>query len=106
MSGSNASRQTQMLYKLGIAIAPLLLACVSAWLLMEGVMSLGGGEKDIFLAIPLLFWSLVFLCSYPVLSRRQPVAAIRPIGLSAGIATVAVVVVWLVLFGVSSIGTS
>ena len=88
------------LLKLFLAVVPLLLTVLLAWLLMEGHLSFGGGEKDIFLAVPLLLWSLVYLCCYLVLWWRRSAIA-RSVVVSSGLATAVVAVAWLVLFGVS-----
>jgi len=94
-------RTVQVIGKLGVAIAPLVLALLLAWLLMEGPFSFGGGEKDVILAVPLLIWAIIFLCAYTALSRKRPLTALRPIGLAAGVATVIVAIAWVLLFGVS-----
>lgn len=76
--------------RLLVAFVPLLLTLVFA-ALVSGPLSLGGGEKDIFLAIPLLFWSVVFLICHVVLWRRR-LAAGRSIAVSAGFATALTVI--------------
>jgi len=38
----------------------LALCFVFAWLVTAGPLSFGGGEKDIFLVLPLALWSMVF----------------------------------------------
>lgn len=88
------------LLKLLLAIIPLLLTVLLAWLTMEGHLNFGGGEKDIFLAVPLLLWSLVYLCCYLVLWWRRSSTG-RSIAMSSGLATGVVAVAWAVLFGVS-----
>ena len=88
-----------ILLKLFLAVAPLLFTVILTWLTMEGLLNFGSGEKDIFLAIPLLLWSLVYLCSYLCFWYRRASTS-RTIAMSSVIATVVVVVVWAVLFGV------
>jgi hypothetical protein len=88
-----------VLSRLFLAFAPLLLSVLFAWLVMESYLNLGGGEKDVFLAIPLLFWSLVYLCCFLVLWWRRSAAG-RSIVWSAALATGVVAITWIVLFGV------
>ena len=73
-----------------VAVAPLGASLLFAWSL-TGSLSLGGGEKDVILAIPLVAWSALFLVSCLVLWwRRVP---LRPtVALAGGIATAGVVV--------------
>lgn len=82
--------------RLFIAALPLLLTASFAWLLSGGL-SLGGGEKDIFLALPLLLWSLLFLCSYLALWWRKATNG-RAIGVSAAVATGLTVLLSIPLF--------
>ena len=95
----------RILGKLAVAGTPLLATIAFAWLLMEGLLSFGGGEKDIFLALPLLVWSVAFACFYLALSRRTEVTAMRPMALAAAAATVLVGALWAVLFAVSLFGS-
>ena len=71
--------------RLLVAVVPLLLTFLFAALVL-GPLSLSAGEKDIFLAFPLLLWSVLFLCCYLVLWWRR-LALGRSIALSAGFAT-------------------
>lgn len=85
----------QIAIRLLIALVPFALTLVFAWL-VAGPLSLGGGEKDILLVIPLLLWSLAFLCSCLVLWRRQTNMP-RSIALSTAVATATVGLAWVVL---------
>ncbi len=49
-----------VLLRLTSALAPLLLTPVLVFAIAGGVLNFGGGEKDVFLAIPWLVWSLFF----------------------------------------------
>jgi hypothetical protein len=83
-----------------LAIAPFAFTGLFGWLTMEGHLNFGGGEKDIFLLIPLLLWSLVWFISVLVLWwRRSPVG--RSLKLSGAFATAFVVIAWVILFAVS-----
>lgn len=88
------------LLRIVLAIAPLLATLLFAWLTMESYLNLGGGEKDVFLTVPLLLWSLIYLFSFLALWWRHSSAA-RAVAVSSGLATGAVVMAWAVLFGVS-----
>lgn len=90
----------RILLKLFIAVTPLLFTVLFAWLVMESHLNFGGGEKDIFLAVPLLLWSLVFMVGYFVLWWRGASFA-RSVAVAAGVATGGIVFAWLVLFGVA-----
>ena len=48
------------LWRLVSAFLPLALCLVFAWLVTSGPLGFGGGEKDIFLVLPLALWSVVF----------------------------------------------
>lgn len=88
-----------ILPRLLLAVAPLLLSLLFAWLVMEGHLSFGSGGKDFLLAVPLLIWSLVYLCCYVTLWWRRSSPG-RTLALSAGFATGFLVIAWLALFGV------
>jgi hypothetical protein len=83
-----------------LAAAPLLLTLLFGWLVMEGNLNLGGGEKDVFLLFPLLLWSLVYLCCFLLLWWRRSALG-RTVALSAAIATGLVIAAALILFGAS-----
>lgn len=83
-----------------IGFLPLLLTVLFAWALLEGGLSLGGGEKEIFLVVPPLFWSLVYLFCYLVFWWRGSAIG-RSVARSAGIATGVVFAAWLLLLGAS-----
>ena len=83
-----------------VAVTPLLLTFLFAWLTMEGHLNLGAGCKDIILAVPLLIWSLVFLACYIVLWWRRFTLG-RSVFISVALATGLVVFAGVVLFGIS-----
>ncbi len=47
--------------KLTIWVTPLLLSPAFLFLIAEGILSSGAGEKDIFLVVPWVIWSVLFL---------------------------------------------
>jgi hypothetical protein len=83
-----------------VGIAPLLLTLLFAWLTMEGYLNLGAGCKDIFLAVPMLMWSLAFLVCCTAFWWRG-ISFRRLIVRSFALATGLVLVAWAVLFAFS-----
>ena len=81
--------------RLLVAVVPFLVTFLFAWL-VSGQLSLGGGEKDLFLVIPLLLWSALFLCCYLLLWWRR-FAFGRSVVVSAGFATALVVIAFIFL---------
>jgi hypothetical protein len=73
-----------------VPLLPFLLTLLFAWL-VAGPLSLGGGEKDIFLVIPLLLWSLIFAGCYLILWWRRSALG-RSVVISAACATALVIV--------------
>ena len=90
----------QAVTKLLAAVTPLLLTGLFVWLLLAGGLDLGGGEKDLFLTVPPLLWSLIYFLCYVAL-WSQGFARWRSAGLSAGVATSVTAIAWVVLFVVS-----
>lgn len=87
---------TNVLLRLSIALLPLLLSLLFAWLTMEGRLNFGAGEKDVFLALPLLLWSLLFLvCSLALWWRKAPLG--RMLRRAAAYSTLALIALWLAL---------
>lgn len=86
--------------KLFLAVAPLLFSLLFGWLVMDGYLNFGGGDKEIFLAVPLLLWSLAYLCCYVTLWWRRATPG-RTLALSVSIATGFLVIAWLALFGIA-----
>lgn len=78
------------------ATGPLLLSLALAWL-VTGPVSLGGGEKDILLVIPLVLWSFLYLCGCLVFWWRG-VSLGRSVAGSAGMATGLIVLTMVALY--------
>lgn len=56
-----------------IALAPLLLTPILIYVLAEGIVDFGGGEKGVIFALPWLVWSLGFtVCGLVLILRRWP----------------------------------
>jgi hypothetical protein len=82
---------------LELCLLPLEIAPVLGYLISEGVLNFGGGEKDILLLIPWLVWSLLYAVLFIIFwmkgwttKRRLAVA----VGGASGICLVA----WLALY--------
>jgi len=79
--------------RIGVALLPLLATILFTFLTMQGYLNFGGGEKDIFLSVPLLLWSLVFFVSSLVAWWRKATLG-RAAAISAILATGLVVLLW------------
>lgn len=87
--------------RLATALAPLALCFVVGWFVISGPLGFGGGEKDIFLVVPLAIWSLVFALSSLVmwaggasLARSSKVSALVAVGVLAAAFATLVAVSW------------
>lgn len=85
------------LARIAIALAPLLLTLLLGWLTVRGL-SLGAGEKDVFLMLPLLAWALVFFFACCVYWWRgaEPMRAALRAAVVATVFLLAPVVLYLV----------
>jgi hypothetical protein len=79
-----------------VAVLPFLATILFTFLTMEGYLNFGGGEKDIFLSVPLLLWSLIFLVSSLIAWWRKSTLR-RAAAISAIVATAVVVLIWVSL---------
>jgi hypothetical protein len=88
---------------IALAALPLALTPLFFFALAEGWIDAGGGEKDIFLALPYAVWSLVFLVSAVVLIVKR--WSLWPwIRRASGIATFAIFLIAAVLYSLSWLG--
>ena len=82
---------------------PLALTAAFGFLLAEGHLDLGGGEKDIVWVIPCALWSLLYAISSLVLwTRRWPLG--RSILLSSAVAVLGLLLAGLALALVGQLG--
>ncbi|MEW5976773.1 MAG: hypothetical protein AB1898_13300 [Acidobacteriota bacterium] len=88
--------------RLVAVLAPLLLSILLGWAVL-GPLSLGSGEKDIILVIPLLMWSFFYLVCHLILWWRHAAFG-RSMIVSSIAATALVVVSWIVLVVVLQAG--
>lgn len=95
----------QIVVRIVLSLLPLGLTPVLGYLLAQGYINLGGGEKDILLLIPWLIWSLVFGFSSLVFWRRgYPIAPALWRSALVGLAGLVVLGVSLTLLGRLGIG--
>ena len=69
------------------AIWPLIVFPAVLYLTIQGTIDLGGGEKDIVIAIPMLAFTLIYLVSYVILAKKKKRTFIA-VMISAGISLV------------------
>lgn len=95
----------ELLNKLGqvvLALLPLLLTPVLGYVLAEGVLNLGGGDKDILWAFLWAIWSVAFAASSIFLISRNWAVdkwALRSTLASTGL----MLVLWLLAFAVGNL---
>lgn len=88
---------TGFLSKLLICLLPAALTPLWGYLIAEGYLNFGGGEKDLFLLIPWILWSVIYSLIFIVAwIRRNNIKAI--LLYSVGGATGILAVAWSVLF--------
>lgn len=86
-----------LVLRISIAVAPLLVALAFVWLVLQGHVDFGGGEADIFLVVPPLLWSLLYLLCCLVL-WAQGFRLGASVSASAGFATGLTALGWVVLY--------
>jgi hypothetical protein len=91
--------------RIAICIFPLALTPLLAHLISDGYLNFGGGEKDLLLLIPWLIWSVIFLAVF-IVTWIKKVSIITGILYSGAISTFALLLIWLILFILSSAGLS
>jgi hypothetical protein len=84
-------------------LLPLVLTPVFGFLLAEGHLDLGGGEKDLIWVLPWALWALVYAISFLVLwARKWPL--VRGVLRSSAIATLGILLVGLTLALLGQLG--
>jgi hypothetical protein len=87
--------------KLALCLLPLAISPALFFLIAEGHLNFGGGEKDILLLVPWLIWSLIYAIVFGILwARGWP--ARRSVAYAASLATALILVAWLALFAYSA----
>ncbi|OFW27724.1 MAG: hypothetical protein A3J28_04545 [Acidobacteria bacterium RIFCSPLOWO2_12_FULL_60_22] len=83
--------------RLGLCLLPLGLTPIWGFLIAEGYLNFGGGEKDLLLLLPWLVWSILYGIIFAACwIKKFPIR--RGLGYAAGGASILVVVAWLALF--------
>ncbi len=85
-----------LVLRLILSIAPLAVTPLLSFLIAGGYMNFGGGEKDLFLLIPWIVWSLVYFVLFLIFWRRK-LALPRGCGYAAAGATGALVLIYVVM---------
>ena len=80
---------------IGLALLPLALTPALVFLLAEGLIDFGGGEKDLILAIPYVLWTAIFAVSSVVLILKRWTLR-RWLKRSFLISVAAIMLVWLI----------
>lgn len=95
-TGDGAGRG-RYFFRAGLCLLPLAMTPVWVYLIADGYLNFGGGEKDLFLVIPWIVWSGIFLLiSVAAWVRGLPWK--RGLVWSAAAATAILVVAWTGLF--------
>jgi hypothetical protein len=89
--------------RLLVLVLPFVLTIAFGALIAEGLISLGSGEKDLFLTLPLLLWSLIYAICYVALWWRGAAPG-RTLARAALYATVCLIVAWVALAIYASLG--
>ena len=87
---------SRWLGRLGLCLLPLGLSPLWVFLIGDGYLNFGGGEKDLFLLIPWLVWSILYAIIFAVCWAKG-MSTRRVLAYSAGGAAVLVILVWLAL---------
>jgi hypothetical protein len=87
----------QFFRNLILCLLPMLLTPIWGYLIADGYLNFGGGEKDLFLLIPWILWAFMYLLVFLITwIRRKTTKAM--VLFSVGVATGIVTLTWLVLF--------
>ena len=86
-------------------IVPLGITPLLAFLIAEGYLNFGGGEKDLLLLIPWILWSILYAIIY-IVQWIKKAKTIKGIYLAAGGATGLLILLWIgiYIFSASQLG--
>ncbi len=87
----------EALYRIPAALLPLVLTPLFVWLIGEGYLDFGGGEKDLIMVFPWLLWSIFFLVAFLVCWRRK-VTFGRSLVLSVVVASGCLALAFIILY--------
>ncbi len=83
--------------KLTLCLAPMMLTPIWGYLISDGYLNFGGGEKDLFLLLPWILWSLIYSLIFIVAWAKRKKIKVVFLSAVAG-ATGLLAVTWMVLF--------
>ncbi len=83
-------------FRLILSILPLALTPLLGFLIAHGYLNFGGGEKDLFLLIPWIVWSVVYFVLF-LIGWRRKLSIQKGCGYSALGATGALALIYVVM---------
>ena len=83
--------------KLVLCLVPILLTPVWGYLIADGYLNFGGGEKDLFLLVPWMVWSFLYLVIFIVAWIKKKSTGIILLCALVGASGI-LVVAWVILF--------
>ena len=87
----------KILLKMCLCLLPLALTPLWAFLISDSYLNFGAGEKDLFLLVPWMVWSLLYLIFF-ILFWIKRFALIRLLAFAAGFATTAFLLIWVIMY--------
>jgi hypothetical protein len=91
------------LIRIIIGIFPLALTPLLAFLISDGYLNFGGGEKDIILLIPWVIWSFLFLILF-IITWIKKFSMKKSLIYSAAVSLLLIIAIWIVTFLVTHAG--
>lgn len=79
-----------------LSVLPLALTPLLGFFIADGYLNFGGGEKDLLLLVPWIFWSLLYLIFF-LASWWTKVSIMRGLAYAAGGATALLAIVYVIL---------
>jgi len=90
----------RMMTKVIVILTPLLMTPLMAYLLSEGIIGFGGGEKDVLLLIPYIIWSVIYLIA-GILFRKKSIRLMSLLAMGWSFGLVAVLWVGLLAYSIA-----
>jgi len=84
------------IFRLILSIVPLALTPLLGFLIAEGYLNFGGGEKDLLLLIPWMVWSVVYFVLFLIFWKRK-FSIQKGCGYAAGGATGVLALIYVVI---------
>ncbi len=82
--------------RLILSIIPLALTPLLGYLIAEGYLNFGGGEKDLLLLIPWMFWSVLYFVLFLIFWKRK-FSILKGFGYAAAGATGVLALIYVVM---------